>query len=67
MDELENLELKISKFLRLGVLCSGLFLLVGWLGNFSFENSDPSKFVQYSPVDMMTSLEMAIMGGNWPF
>lgn len=65
MDELENLELKISKFLRLGVLCSGLFLLVGWLGNFSFENSDPSKFVQYSPVDMMTSLEMAIMGGNW--
>ncbi|MFY7992102.1 MAG: DUF1634 domain-containing protein [Bacteriovoracaceae bacterium] len=65
MDRLENLELKISKFLRLGVLCSGFFLGIGWLGNFSFENSHPSRFATYSPVDLMTSLELAVMGGNW--
>lgn len=65
MDQLESLELKISKFLRLGVLCSGFFLLLGWLGNFSFENSNPARFATYSPVDMFTSIEVALMGGNW--
>ena len=29
-DELESLELKISKFLRAGVLISGLLMLCGW-------------------------------------
>ncbi len=65
MDQLESLELKISKFLRLGVLCSGFFLLVGWLANFNFENASPEKFKTYSPVDMFTSIELAIMDGNW--
>lgn len=29
-DEMESLELKISKFLRVGVLVAGLFMLSGW-------------------------------------
>lgn len=31
MDQLESLELRISKFLRLGVLVAGLFMLIGWI------------------------------------
>lgn len=65
MDELENLELKISKFLRLGVLCSGFFLLIGWIANFRFGFSGAEAFKTYAPVDLMTSLELAVMGGNW--
>lgn len=65
MDQLENLELKISKFLRLGVLASGLFLAIGWLGNFSFENSQPARFANYSPTSLVRSLELAVMDGNW--
>nr|BDT29722.1 DUF1634 domain-containing protein [Bacteriovorax sp. HI3] len=31
MDQLESLELRISKFLRLGVIVAGLFMLIGWI------------------------------------
>lgn len=31
MDQLESLELRISKFLRLGVLVAGFFMLIGWI------------------------------------
>ncbi len=31
MNQLESLELKISKFLRIGVLVAGLFMLIGWI------------------------------------
>ncbi len=65
MDQLENLELKISKFLRLGVLCSGLFLLIGWIANFKLGSINTEAFKTYSAVDLMTSLELAIMEGNW--
>lgn len=65
MDELENLELKISKFLRFGVIASGFFLFVGWLGQFRFDNIDPVRFEKYSPIDMFTTIELAIMDENW--
>lgn len=38
-NEIENLELKISKFLRYGVIAAGIVILIGWLTLFKFSNT----------------------------
>lgn len=39
MNEIENLELKISKFLRYGVIFAGIVILIGWITMFKFSNT----------------------------
>ena len=36
----ESMELKISRFLRVGVVTSGIFMLFGWLGNYLLHFTD---------------------------
>ena len=65
MDQLENLEIKISKFLRAGVILSGSLLLIGWLMDFNYNHNPFAEFSQYSNLDLGTALEVAFMGEKW--
>jgi uncharacterized membrane protein len=61
---LHKLELTISKLLRIGVLISGIFLLLGWLGLW-LKNGDTLKnFTNYHPEPFLHSFSVAIQSGN---
>ena len=40
LKSLESMELRISRFLRAGVVTSGIFMLFGWLGNYLIHFTD---------------------------
>ncbi len=65
MRNLETMELKISKFLRIGVLISGLIILTGW--GLSFKpDADPFAPLQtYSSFNLIDSLQMHFILQNW--
>ncbi|RYZ64450.1 MAG: DUF1634 domain-containing protein, partial [Proteobacteria bacterium] len=44
---LEQMELRISKFLRYGVLVAGALMLVGWFGTVSFSGNPFDTFQVY--------------------
>lgn len=60
-DALHELELKISHFLRGGVILSGLLLLVAWLW-ILFEKGDVlSTFATYHPQPLWESIQWALV------
>jgi uncharacterized membrane protein len=65
MDKLESLELKISKFLRIGVLIAGAFLLVGWLGSFQWNSNPFTNLSEYNQLSLMLKIQLYIMNGEW--
>ncbi len=67
MDEIENLELTISKFLRLGILIAGFFILVGWLMDFSLWENPFNHFQEYRRVPFMDLARVAWAQRDWPF
>ena len=65
MDKIETLELKIAKFLRLGVLVAGLLMLSGWLLSFEWAGNPLERFQTYSQLSLLLHLELALMDQNW--
>ena len=64
-DDLERMELKISKFLRAGVVVSGFFIAVGWVWSFK-SDVDPFAYLQtYHPLSLMDHLEISFMLEYW--
>lgn len=60
----ENLELRIAKVLRLGVLVSGFFLLAGWIG-LAFGGVPESEDAHvYRQVPFSSELHAAIAHGD---
>lgn len=64
-DELINLELKISKFLRLGVIVSGIFMIVGWILESFKSESSFEKLKSYNPIDFVDSFHFAYLNSDW--
>lgn len=65
MKDLETMELKISKFLRAGVVISGIIILIGWAMSFK-PDSDPFANLQtYSSFNLIDSLQMHAILQNW--
>jgi uncharacterized membrane protein len=64
-DSLLNLELKISKLLRFGVLVAGAFLLVGWASMLDFQNNPLLAFEQYQDRSLNLSLHQAMQEQRW--
>ena len=61
---LNDLELKISKVLRTGVLFSGALMALGWLT--SLGGAHPfAAFQQYQQVPLSTSLHQVWSEGRW--
>ncbi len=65
--ELFRLELRISHFLRYGVLVSLLFLGGGWLAQIVQSQDRLTHFQVYQPTPLIQMLESALMHGDYAF
>lgn len=63
--ELENLELKISKFLRYGVLVAGFFLAIGWISQFSLTENPYEHFKFYDYLPLQDILKHYVQHKQW--
>jgi uncharacterized membrane protein len=65
MSELERMELKISKFLRLGVILSGVIIAIGWAISFKADSNPFSNLQNYHQISLLNSLQIAFMLEEW--
>ena len=63
--ELYNLELFISKMLRLGVLVSGALLLIGWMTQIQFTENPFLAFHEYHALPLSQFLGQLWAAGDW--
>ena len=64
-EDIETLELKISKFLRLGVLCAAIFMLIGWILQFHWYGNPFFHFEIYDQVSFSHQLIFHYQRGHW--
>ncbi len=62
---LSDLELKIAKLLRIGVLIAGLFIAVGWLWDISANGDQLMQFKDYHSLSLMQSLQDCLTQGRY--
>ncbi len=67
MDKVEDLELKISKFLRAGILVAGFFILAGWLVRFKWSENPFLRFQHYERTSFFDMAEIHFMSEDWAF
>ena len=60
-EKLHRSEILISRFLRFGVLLSGLLLLVGWLWMLKDNGDTLENFTRYQPQSLVESLHWALV------
>ncbi len=65
MKDINKMELLISKFLRLGVIISGLIILSGWLMSFEADKNPFISLQSYQHFSLINSLEMNFILNNW--
>ncbi len=65
MNELQSLELKIAKFLRWGVVFSGVVLLIGWIMQFKLSGDPFFTFQTYDQIPFLDLLKHHIQHRNW--
>jgi uncharacterized membrane protein len=63
--ELLDLELKISKLLRWGVLLAGALMLLGWMSFLDFSQNPLANFHDYKGENLKLSLESAVEHHQW--
>ena len=67
MDKIETLELKISKFLRFGVIISGIIIFAGWILNFKFSGNPFYTFDTYDQIPLRDLIEFHLKNGDWSY
>ena len=60
-----DLELKVAKFLRYGVILAGLLLGVGWLLDIDFNGNPFVHFKHYAPVPLVDGVYQAWLDRGW--
>lgn len=65
MNDLETMELKISKFLRAGVVVSGLIIATGWMMSFKADSDPFAPLQTYQHYSLIDSLQMNALLDNW--
>lgn len=65
MNEFESLELKISKFLRGGVIFAGLIMLAGYVMQFKFSGDPFFNFQTYDQISFEQLLRFHYSIGQW--
>ena len=65
MDELELLELKISKFLRAGVLIAGVLMLIGWIAHLVTHGSSLELLKTYNAISIEETLKTTVDNKLW--
>ena len=65
MNELESLELKISTFLRIGVIMAGLFMFTGWIVHLVMQGPSLEALRSYHAITLDETLRSAITSRAW--
>jgi uncharacterized membrane protein len=65
MNDLERMELKISKFLRWGVIFSGSIIALGWMFSFKAGSNPFTNLQTYHQISLLNSLAIAFMLEEW--
>lgn len=63
--ELENLEMRIAKLLRYGVIFAGALILVGWMLQIQFTSNPFLNFHDYHGLSLLENFEAALSNHNW--
>lgn len=65
MDELESLELRISKFLRAGVIAAGVMMLIGWFFQLVLHGASFELLKTYNALALSDTLLAAYNNHEW--
>ncbi|HXH76799.1 MAG TPA: DUF1634 domain-containing protein [Bacteriovoracaceae bacterium] len=64
-EDMEHIELRISRFLRLGVMIAGLLIAIGWVFNLKLSGDLFSQFKTYDPIPLQNFWLYHYNQGNW--
>lgn len=65
MNNIESLELKIAKFLRIGVIIAGLIMFVGWMAQFKLTGDPFFNFQTYDHLPLQDLLALHVYRKHW--
>lgn len=65
MNDIESLELKISKFLRAGVYLAGAVMFVGWVWKFKWSGNPFFNFEVYDRIPFIDLIKQHIYLKDW--
>lgn len=65
MNEVERMELKISRFLRFGVIFSGVIIATGWVFSFKADYDPFENLRTYHRISLIDSFQIQFMLENW--
>lgn len=63
--ELVELELKISKMLRFGVIAAGILLFIGWMSTLQVSENPFKEFAEYQPQSLTLQLHKVLAEHHW--
>lgn len=61
-----DIELGIAKMLRVGVLLSGILMMIGWAARISFSDNIFTHFQVYHEKSLLLSLQSLFENRDWP-
>jgi uncharacterized membrane protein len=62
---MESLELKIAKFLRIGVVFAGILMFAGWMTQFKFLGNSFFNFETYDHIPLVDLLKFHFKREDW--
>ena len=62
---MNSLEIKIAKFLQVGVIISGILMLIGWISIFKFSGNPFFNFEIYDQIQLKEMIEFLIKREKW--
>lgn len=65
MNDIESLELKISKFLRAGVYLAGAIMFIGWVWKFQWNGNPFFNFEVYDRIPLTDLIKQHIYLKDW--
>lgn len=65
MNNIESLELKIAKFLRVGVIVAGIIMFAGWMTQFKISGDPFFNFQTYDHIPLQNLITFHIHHKHW--
>jgi uncharacterized membrane protein len=65
MNSAETLELKIARFLRIGVLIAGAIMLLGWMSEIKLSGNPFFNFETYDQISLRDLIEYHLYRKDW--
>lgn len=65
MNNIESLELKIAKFLRVGVIVAGIIMFAGWMAQIKLTGDPFFNFQTYDHIPLQNLIGLHIRNKQW--